>query len=207
MNKEFRNFNFEVRAENNEQYGDFITGRAIVYGSVYDNGYYNEIIERGALDETDLRDVRLLVNHNFDMIPLARSRNNNANSTMQMTVDDDGMNIRANLDTSANADAKALYSATARGDISGMSFAFTVSGEAWDDLDTDKPTRRITAIEKVFEVSAVTFPAYEDTTLEARSNEALESARSALESARAEQSAKLKARSDSINKIKLLCEV
>ena len=181
-----RSFNFEVRAENNEQYGDYITGRAIVFDSPTDIGLFDEIIEKGALTDTDLRDVRFLVNHNTDMIPLARSRNNNENSTMQMSVDDEGMIIRANLDTENNAEARALYSATKRGDISGMSFMMTVDGEEWDDLEDEHPTRRIKRIGKVYEVSAVTFPAYEATTLEARGNEeALESAKSALESAKA----------------------
>lgn len=181
-----RSFNFEVRAENNEQYGDYITGRAIVFDSPTDIGLFDEIIEKGALTETDLRDVRFLVNHNTEMIPLARSRNNNASSTMQMSVDDEGMIIRANLDTENNSEARALYSATKRGDISGMSFMMTVEGEEWEDLEDVHPTRRIKKIGKVYEVSAVTFPAYEATTLEARGNEeALESAKSALESAKA----------------------
>ena len=81
--KEIRSFDFEVRAEETEERGHIIEGRAIVYGQRTNLGWYDEIIEDGALDNTDLRDVRLLVNHNTDMIPLARSRNNNANSTMQ----------------------------------------------------------------------------------------------------------------------------
>ena len=122
MNKEIRSFSFEVRAEENEEHGHFLTGRPIVYNSRTNLGWYDEIIESGALDETDLKDVRFLVNHNTDMIPLARSRNNNENSTMQMSVDADGMSIRVDLDTENNADARSLYSAVSRGDISGMSF-------------------------------------------------------------------------------------
>ena len=186
--KVFRNFEFEIRAENDEQHGDHLTGRAIVYDTPTDiGGWYREFIDRGALDATDLRDVRLLINHNTDMVPLARSRNNNQNSTMQLSVDEGGLSIRADLDTENNADARALYSAAGRGDISGMSFAFTVDGERWEDLETDYPTRHITGIGRVFEVSAVTFPAYEATTLQARDAQALESARAALESAKQEQ--------------------
>ena len=186
--KVFRNFEFEIRAENDEQHGDHLTGRAIVYDTPTDiGGWYREFIDRGALDATDLRDVRLLINHNTDMVPLARSRNNNQNSTMQLSVDEGGLSIRADLDTENNADARALYSAAGRGDISGMSFAFTVDGERWEDLETDYPTRHITGIGRVFEVSAVTFPAYESTTLQARDAQALESARAALESAKQEQ--------------------
>ena len=108
MNKETRAFNFEVRAEENEQHGTFITGTPIVFDQATDLGWYQETIDRGALDNTDLRDVRFLVGHNTSMIPLARSRNNNENSTMQMTVDNNGMNIRVDLDTENNAEARAL---------------------------------------------------------------------------------------------------
>lgn len=185
--KEIRAFDFEVRAENNEEHGNVITGIPIVYGQRTDLGWHDEIIEEGALSETDLRDVRFLVNHNVDMIPLARSRNNNANSTMQMSVDESGMAIRVDLDTENNADARSLYSAVERGDISGMSFMFTVDKDSWDDLESEHPTRHIRSIGKVFEVSAVTFPAYSQTSITARGlSEALEGAKESLESAKAE---------------------
>jgi hypothetical protein len=187
MKKEIRTFDFEVRAEENER-GKTLTGVPIVYNSRTDLGWYDEIIEEGALDATDLRDVRFLVNHNTDMIPLARSRNNNENSTMQMNVGKDGMTIRVDLDTENNADAKALYSAVSRGDISGMSFMFTVDGDTWEDMESDHPTRRINKISRVFEVSAVTFPAYAQTSIQARGlSEALDSAKDSLESAKAAQ--------------------
>ena len=183
-----RTFNCEVRALQDEEHGTYITGQPIVFNATYDNGFFTETIDAGALDETDLRDVRLLVNHDLTMIPLARSRNNNANSTMQLELVEDGLNIRANLDTENNTTAAELYSAVTRGDISGMSFCFTVKSDAWADLETDHPVRHITGIDKVFEVSAVTMPAYEQTSIEARADEAaLESARAALESARAEE--------------------
>lgn len=186
--KEIRNFDFEVRAEENEK-GKVITGQPIVYNERTNLGWYDEIIDDNALTETDLKDVRFLVNHNTDMIPLARSRNNNANSTMQMEViEGRGMAIRVNLDTENNAEAKSLYSAVDRGDVSGMSFMFTVDKDSWEDIDTDHPTRHIRAISKVFEVSAVTFPAYEATSIQARGlSEALESAKESLESAKAEK--------------------
>lgn len=181
-----RAYNFELRAENNEAHGDHIVGRPIVYDSKTDLGWFNEIIERGALDNADLKDVRFLVNHNTDMIPLARSRNNNANSTMQMSVDDEGMAIRVNLDTENNSDAKNLYSAIKRGDITGMSFMFNIDSEEWEDLESEQPTRRIKEIGRVLEVSAVTFPAYDATEISARDREALDNAKAALESARSQ---------------------
>lgn len=181
-----RAYNFEIRAENNDKNGDHIVGRPIVYNSKTDLGYFDEIIEAGALDKANLKDVRFLVNHNTDMIPLARSRNNNENSTMQLEVDKDGMSIRVNLDTENNTEARNLYSAIKRGDITGMSFMFTIDREEWDELESEHPTRRIKAIGQVFEVSAVTFPAYESTEISARNKEALDSAKNLLESKRRE---------------------
>lgn len=180
---EKRSFSFEVRAEETEE-GSIITGRPIVYNSRTDLGWYDEVIEIGALDATDLTDVRFLVNHDLSRIPLARSRRNNGNSTMQLSVDQDGMSIRVKLDTENNSEAKALYSAVQRQDISGMSFMFSVSDEEWEDLDSEHPTRHIRSISSVVEVSAVTFPAYDSTEIQARSKEALENARSAVETAR-----------------------
>ena len=185
---EIRTFNFEIRTDQNEEHGHFLTGQPIVYNELTDLGWYNEIIDDGALSETDLRDVRFLINHNTDMIPLARSRNNNANSTMQMEViEGKGMAIRVDLDTENNAEAKSLYSAVERGDISGMSFMFTVDKDSWEEIDTDHPTRHIRSISRVLEVSAVTFPAYEATSIQTRGlSDALESAKASLESAKAE---------------------
>lgn len=181
-----RAYNFELRAKNDEAYGTYIEGRPIVYGSMTDLGYFNEIIEPGALTDTDLKDVRFLVNHNTDMIPLARSRRNNDNSTMQMVVDEKGMSIRVNLDVENNTDAKNLYSAVKRGDISGMSFMFSVDNEEWEDLESEHPTRYIKKIGQVLEVSAVTFPAYEATEISARAKETLDSVKSTLDSVRAQ---------------------
>lgn len=204
-NMEIRAFNFEVRAKNDEEHGNFLEGTPIVYDSWTDLGWYDETIDRGALANTDLRDVRFLVNHNTDMIPLARSRNNNENSTMQMSIDDEvGMNIRVNLDTENNAEAKALYSAVERGDISGMSFMFQVDGDRWEDIDTEHPKRHILSIRRVMEVSAVTFPAYEATSIQTRGlSEALDSARESLESVKAE----LRRIEQQKQKIRILSEV
>ena len=121
-----------------------------------------------------------------------------------MTVDEGGMNIRVNLDTENNADARSLYSAVERGDIDGMSFMFVVDGELWEDEESEHPKRTITDIEKVFEVSAVTFPAYEQTSISARGlSEALDSARASLESVRAEK----RAVEDKKKRIKILSQI
>lgn len=185
-NREVRSMNFEIRAEENEQHGTYITGTPIVFNQETDLGWIREVIDPTALDSTDLRDVRFLIGHNTSMVPLARSRNNNENSTMQLMPNKDGMDIRVDLDVENNADARTLYSAVRRGDMTGMSFMFTVDKESWDDLDSDQPLRHIASIGRVFEVSAVCFPAYEGTSLEAASEgEALESVKASLESARA----------------------
>jgi HK97 family phage prohead protease len=187
VNKELvsRAYLCEVRAEQNER-GNIITGRPIVYNSRTDLGYFDEIIDSGALDGTDLTDVRFLVNHNTKGIPLARSRRNNGNSTMQLTPIAEGMDMWATVDTENNTEARALYSAVGRGDISGMSFMFSIDEERWENLESDHPTRHILKIGSIVEISAVTFPAYEATNIsvQERSKEALESARAALENAR-----------------------
>ena len=181
---ERRSYNFEIRAEQREDGTGVITGRPIVYNSRTDLGYFDEVIERGALNGADLKDVRFLVNHDISRIPLARSRNNNANSTMQLSPDDQGMAIRVNLDVENNSEARNLYSAIERGDISGMSFAFGIDDEEWTELESDHPTRHIKKISTVVEVSAVTFPAYEDTSISVRNKEALDNAKLALDSAK-----------------------
>ena len=180
-----RNYDFEIRAEKDEKRGNIIVGRPIVYDSKTDiGGFFAEVIERGALKKTNLEDVRFLVNHDQSKIPLARSRKNTKNSTMQLTVDDDGMEIQVELDTENNTEARNLYSAIERGDITGMSFMFAIEDEEWENLDSDYPTRHIKAISTVVEVSAVTFPAYQDTSIAARDKSAVETARIAVETAR-----------------------
>lgn len=189
-NYERRSYDFEIRAQENEDEGIVIlSGRPIVYNSRTNLGLFDEIIEQGALDGTDLTDVRFLINHDTSRIPSARSRRNNGNSTMQLSVDNEGMRIDwVKLDVKNNEQSRALASAVKRGDITGMSFMFILDedGYEWQNLETDHPTRVIKRITSVIEVSAVTFPAYEATSIEVnqRNKQALESARAALDSAR-----------------------
>lgn len=164
-----------------------IEGRPIVYEQRTAIGdYFYEEIARGALDDADLTDVKFMVNHNDGMIPLARHRRGKR-SSMDITIDDDGMQIKTTLDVENNATARELCSAVTRGDIEDMSFAFgiMVSGEEWRDLDKDMPTRRITKISKVCEVSAVNDGAYPQTEIYARSTSPLDNEKSALDNARA----------------------
>jgi HK97 family phage prohead protease len=183
--REVRQLTFEVRAAENEQHGTHLIGLPIVYGQVIQYGWRREVIDPGAVDEnTDLTDVPFLIGHNTSMVPLARSRNNNENSTMQLKRVEKGLEIRVDLDTENNQDAKKLYSAVKRGDITGMSFMFTVNKSMWEDEDSDNPLRRIVHIEKVFEVSAVAFPAYDETKLQAAGKDlSPEGAEDPLESA------------------------
>lgn len=164
-----------------------VTGYAVVFDKPANiGGMFTEFIDRGALDGCDLRDVQFLINHNGEGITLARSRNNNKNSTMQLEVDQKGLKMTAHLDIENNAEARALYSAIKRGDITGMSFRFLVDEDRWEDLKTNKPKRHILKISHIREISAVNSPAYRDTSIMARSLDSegvLENARAALENA------------------------
>ena len=180
-----RSYSFEIRANENEN-KKIITGKPIVFESKTDLGYFDEIIERGALDKTDLSDVRFLVNHDTSKIPLARAKAEDENSTMKISVDKDGMSISVELDTENNGEARALYSAVQRGDISGMSFMFSIDGEEWENLESEHPTRHIKSIGQVAEVSAVTFPAYESTEISARDKNTLDAAKKTISSVRSD---------------------
>lgn len=204
-NMETRTFLGSVEKRANDNNKITITGMPIVFNAKTDiGGWWEESIDPGAIDADTLKDVRLLVNHDFNGIPLARSRRNTSNSTMRLTIQADGVSMEADLD-SKNPKALELDSAIERGDISGMSFAFLVDGDKWEDLDSDYPKRTITHISEIFEVSAVTWPAYEQTSISSRSLESgkksLEEARSALESAKAkaEKVAELNGRLKEIN--------
>lgn len=200
MNKKKRNdyflqrgFTAQFRAggADEENSGHIVAGVAAVceqetrIGDAF--GEFVEVIRKGAFAETDFDDVRLLVNHDFNGIALARSRRNNKSdkpNTMQLWVDDNGdVNINADLDTENNEQARALYSAISRGDMDGMSFCFYVAEEnqRWSKKD-GVTYREILKVDKVIEVSAVNFPAYGGTNIDSRS---LDSDRRALENARA----------------------
>ena len=180
-----RHFSLKDIRANDE--GNYIEGHPAIYEKMTNiGGWFNEIIERGAFDNCNFDDVLFSVNHDLKKIPLARSRRNNGNSTMLLQVNSTGLYIRANLDIENNTEAGALYSAVKRGDIDGMSFIFFVEAEKWEGLDSDMPTRRIQKIKRVMEVSAVNFPAYEGTDINARDQFVLDSAEKALENARSQ---------------------
>ena len=185
-NREVRFAPIELRTEQEDERVAYIEGYPIVFNQETDMGEWREVIDPATVsDDKMLRDVALMVGHDFGSIPLAHSRRNNGSGTMQLTAADEGVFMRAALDVEGNPKAKEAYSAVKRGDLSGMSFAFTVSKEAWEDLDSDRPLRRILSFGRIFEVSLVAFPAYPGTSVQAASEgDALESVRASLESAR-----------------------
>lgn len=212
-----RSYTATFRASEEEEERGVIEGTPIVFNQdTTIRDWAGEFIERilpTALTNTDMKDVRLFVNHDTNKIALARSKN--GNGTMSFTVDDDGVHMRAVLDVDNNAEARSLYSAVKRGDMDGMSFMFRIGGEEWSDLESDVPTRTITDISIIHEVSVVNFPAYKQTSVSARSTE--ETDYSPLEEAKrmhAEETARAKAkdmveieRLKNLNRIKINKEV
>ena len=172
-----------------------LEGYAAVYNSeTIIGGMFKEIIEAGAFEGTDFDDVALYYNHDINRIPLARSRRNNANNTLFLQPDNIGLKMRASIDIENNTEAKALNSAIRRRDISGMSYMFEVVEEEWKDVDTEMPTRIIKKVSKVIEVSAVNYPAYEDTTIYARALVSLDNEKKALDNARANKQIEIRKR-------------
>ena len=176
-----------------------LEGYAAIYNSeTIIGGMFKEIIEKGAFEGTDFDDVALYYNHDLNRIPLARSRRNNPNNTLFLQPDEIGLKIRANLDIENNSESKALNSSIKRGDITGMSYMFEVAEEEWKDVDQEMPTRIIKKVSKVIEVSAVNYPAYEDTTIYARALVSLDNEKKALDNARAKKQLEIRKRRISI---------
>lgn len=172
--------NYEIRKSEDEKTGH-ITGVPIVFEQATDiGGWFEETIARGAISEDVLKDVAFFYNHDLNTKPLARTRTGKLN----LTIENDGVHMDAEVNLE-RSDSKDLYLAIQDGDIDGMSFMFRIESEEWTDLDTDYPKRRITKIGYVQEVSAVNYPAYEGTSINARANESLDSDKNALDNARA----------------------
>lgn len=140
-------------------------GHAAVFDRMSEDlGGFTERIARGAfrkaLDRGD--DVRLLVNH--DGLPLARTKN----QTLELREDPKGLHVYAELaDTTLARDLRTLIK---RGDVDQMSFGFTIEEDRWDELD-GFPVRTILKIGRLFDVSAVTYPAYTQTDVSMRADE------------------------------------
>lgn len=142
-----------------------VEGYAVVFDEPTDIGFI-EVIDRGALDNCDMSDVCMKYNHEDTTLIMARTRN----KSLQLEVDDHGLKVYAELiDTQSNRD---LYKSIQAGLLDKMSFAFMVSDANWDTVD-GKDIRHITGISKLFDVSVVDVPAYEQTEIYARSKESV----------------------------------
>ena len=137
-----------------------------------------ESIDKNALKETNMKDVPFKYNHNDVTLILARTRN----GSLSLEVDEKGLKIRAELiDTTSNVD---IYKSIVAGLLDKMSFAFTVKSQSWD-RSGKIPKRTITAIDRLFDVSVVDLPAYDQTSIQAsaRSLELVETELKALDDA------------------------
>lgn len=156
----------EIRAEQQENEKELvITGIPVVFDTpttINDPlGSYTEIITRSALEGVNLSDTRLLYNHDMSKIPLARTP-----KTMELSINDKGLNMRAVLPDTE--EGKSVYTAVKRGDLTGMSFSFKCD-KGGSQYDSKTNTRTISKISKLYECSVVPFPAYQSTSVEARS--------------------------------------
>ena len=165
-------FSVEQRAgSETEAAGMVLEGYAVVFdcetviGDIQHGGFY-ETIDSGAFNGCDMRDVPLRYNHSDDVPILARTRN----KSLQLTVDSKGLKIKAELlDTQ---DARDMYKRIKSGLISAMSFAFSVA-EDGEQISSKNgaPVRRITKFKRLYDVAIVDIPAYEETSICARSLE------------------------------------
>ncbi len=171
----------EVRAVEGEEDKMLIEGYAIKYDisatHQYGNRKFTEVIKRGALDKTDMKDVPLRYNHNDTWLIMARTRN----KSLRLLLDDVGLKVEAELlDTQSNRDA---YKAIKAKLIDKMSFAFKVADEGDTWTFGEKETKReVTNIAKLFDVSVVDQPFYDATSIYTRSFDLLESEEKRLES-------------------------
>ena len=171
----------EIRALENQDEKMTIEGYAIVFEQPATHKYgeksFTETIKRGALDNTDMKDVPLRYNHNDTCLIMARTRN----KSLRLIVDEKGLLIQADLiDTQSNRD---LFKSIQEGLIDKMSFAFRVAdgGDKWS-FGENEIIREVTNIEKLFDVSIVDEPFYSDTSIYARSLELLENEEKRLDS-------------------------
>ena len=170
----------EIRAVDSED-KMLIEGYAITYDQPATHQYgqrkFTEVIRKGALDKTDIKDVPLRYNHNDTWLIMARTRN----KSLQLIKDNIGLKIQAELlDTQSNRD---IYKSIQEGLVDKMSFAFTVAdgGDTWTFKD-DESIREVNNIDKLYDVSVVDTPFYDSTSIYARSLELLENEEKRLDS-------------------------
>ena len=162
--KEIRTFNVENLELRQEGEDNIVVG----YGSVFNTlsnelGGFREIIAEGAFDGRLNDDVRFLINH--DGLPLART----TNGTLRLTTDERGLKYEAQVaNTSLGRD---LIELMRNGTINQSSFAFVVEDDSWEVRDGVN-VRTINKVSRLYDVSAVTYPAYEEASVALRSMEA-----------------------------------
>ncbi|HJG04319.1 MAG TPA: HK97 family phage prohead protease [Megamonas funiformis] len=149
-----------------EGYAAVFNQRALIWESEWSGWKYMEVIDRNAFDGADMSDTVFKYNHGDIAMVLARASNN----TLTMNTDDKGLRISADIiDTNNGTD---VYKLIKRGDLNKMSFAFTVKSERTEvDKENKIYTRTITAFDKIYDVAVVDFPAYDGTSIQARSKE------------------------------------
>ena len=163
--KETRLANVELREDEGKM---ILEGYAILFEEetlIGDEEHgFKEIIDKNALNETLMKDVPMKYNHMDNFLIIARTKN----KSLTLSVVDKGLKIYAELlDTSSNQD---VYKMVKAGLLDKMSFAFTVAKQSWD-RSGKTPIRRILGIERLYDVSVVDLPAYEATSIYARSLE------------------------------------
>ena len=160
--KEIRKLDLQFRAEETEDKKMEIKGYAVVFNSPETYGY-TEVIDKHALDETDMSDVVLRYNHNDSFIVLARTRN----GSLKLNTDETGLMMNANLQDDIT-DHKNIFNAIKSELIDKQSFAFSVEE---DNYDYDTDTRTITKIGKLYDVSVVDQPFYNATDVSVARNQ------------------------------------
>ena len=160
-----RNLN-ENNDEDNNKNEMVIEGYAVVFGKVQKRGWLTEVIENGAFDNADMSDVCLRYNHSNEYPILARTRN----KSLILEVDDKGLKVIATL--IETTDNRNIYERVKAGLLDKMSFAFTVRKREWEilneDTENEESIQHIIEIDKLFDVSIVDEPFYEDTEVSAR---------------------------------------
>lgn len=160
----------ETRAEDGKR---TLAGYAALFNSDTTIGdYFVERIAPGAFDAALTSDVRALVDHDTGRV-IGRTKS----GTLRLAVDSRGLKVE--IDIPDTRDGNDLWVLVERGDISGMSFGFRVTRQEWDETG-ELPVRTIMEVE-LYEVSAVAFPAYDDTSLAKRSLESARQEREALD--------------------------
>ncbi|HOF43201.1 MAG TPA: HK97 family phage prohead protease [Bacilli bacterium] len=166
--KETRLSSVELREEDEKM---ILEGYAILYNEetligTREYGFI-ESIDPNALSEDAIRDVPMKYNHMDSFLIIARTKN----KSLELISDEKGLKVRAELlDTQHNKD---IYKMVRSGLLEKMSFAFTVKEQEWNH-EGEVPKRRITKIDRLYDVSIVDIPAYDNTSIYARSLESMD---------------------------------